>query len=132
MVSPNLFLTYAGLDCRLVYELPGVGAHLQDHLATEVVFRTTAETAASIKGSGVLENGTAAPFLSFINSAIAYANITDLFGDWAPTFQAELKANMSTMVDSLVPNDPRVKKGYQAVYQATAEKILMSQAGQVG
>ncbi|KAF8758019.1 alcohol oxidase [Rhizoctonia solani] len=96
-----------------LYELPGVGAHLQDHIATEVVFRTTAETAASIRGS-----------------AIAYANITDLFGDWAPTFQEQVRANMSDNVNALVPNDPRVKAGYQAVYEATTEKILMSQAGQ--
>ncbi|CAE6528720.1 unnamed protein product [Rhizoctonia solani] len=120
-----------GLGIPVVYELPGVGAHLQDHIATEVVFRTTAETAASIRNSGVLENGTSAPFLSFINSAIAYANITDLFGDWAPTFQEQVRANMSDNVNALVPNDPRVKAGYQAVYQATTEKILMSQAGQV-
>ncbi|QRW16771.1 GMC oxidoreductase [Rhizoctonia solani] len=120
-----------GLGIPVVYELPGVGAHLQDHIATEVVFRTTAETAASIRGSGTLENGTSAPFLSFINSAIAYANITDLFGDWAPTFQEQVRANMSDNVNALVPNDPRVKAGYQAVYEATTEKILMSQAGQV-
>ncbi|CAE6515263.1 unnamed protein product [Rhizoctonia solani] len=120
-----------GLGIPVVYELPGVGAHLQDHIATEVVFRTTAETAASIRNSGTLENGTSAPFLSFVNSAIAYANITDLFGDWAPTFQQQVRANMSDNVNALVPSDPRVKAGYQAVYEATTEKILMSQAGQV-
>ncbi|KAG9123084.1 hypothetical protein FRC07_000258 [Ceratobasidium sp. 392] len=120
------------LNISVVYELPGVGAHLQDHLSTEVVFRTTAETAASIRGSGTLDNGTAAPFLSFINSAIAYANITDLFGDWAPTFQEELKANLTDSLNRLVPSsDPRVKKGYQAVYETTMNKLLMTQAGQV-
>jgi choline dehydrogenase len=112
-----------------VYELPGVGAHLQDHLATEVVFRTTAETAASIKNSA--SEGNTTSFLSFINSAIAYANITDLFGDWATEFHQQVKANMSANVNSLIPDDPRVKKGYQAIYEAATDKILLSPAGQV-
>ncbi|QRW02509.1 GMC oxidoreductase [Ceratobasidium sp. AG-Ba] len=120
------------LNIPVVYELPGVGAHLQDHLATEVVFRTTAETAASIRNSDQLDNGTAAPFLSFINSAIAYANITDLFGDWAPTFQEELRANLTDSLNRLsLTTDDRVKKGYQAVYEMTMNKLLMSQVGQV-
>ena len=121
------------IDCWWkVYELPGVGAHLQDHLATEVVFRTTAETAASIRNSNSLENGTSAPFLSFINSAIAYANITDLFGDWAPTFHEQLKANLTASIEGLGSVDDRVKKGYRAVYETTMDKLLMTQAGQVG
>lgn len=120
------------LNIPVVYELPGVGAHLQDHLATEVVFRTTAETAASIKNSNSLENGTAAPFLSFINSAIAYANITDLFGDWAPTFYEQVKTNLTASIDGLGSGvDERVKKGYRAVYETTMDKLLMSQVGQV-
>ncbi|KAG8717361.1 hypothetical protein FRC09_014393 [Ceratobasidium sp. 395] len=121
------------LNIPVVYELPGVGAHLQDHLSTEVVFRTTAETAASIRGSGTLDNGTSAPFLSFINSAIAYSNITDLFGpDWAPTFRDQVKANLTDSLNRLVPSsDPRVKKGYQAIYETNTDKLLMSQVGQV-
>ncbi|KAG8736384.1 hypothetical protein FRC10_009387 [Ceratobasidium sp. 414] len=120
------------LNIPVVYELPGVGAHLQDHLSTEVVFRTTAETAASIRNSDHLDNGTSAPFLSFINSAIAYANITDLFGDWAPTFHQELKANLTSSLNRLVPStDERVRRGYQAVYETTMNKLLMSQVGQV-
>ncbi|KAF8594154.1 alcohol oxidase, partial [Ceratobasidium sp. AG-I] len=120
------------LNIPVVYELPGVGAHLQDHLATEVVFRTTAETAASIKNSNSLENGTSAPFLSFINSAIAYANITDLFGDWAPTFHEQLKENLTASIEGLGSGvDDRVKQGYKAVYETTMDKLLMTQAGQV-
>ncbi|KAG9088141.1 hypothetical protein FRC06_002217, partial [Ceratobasidium sp. 370] len=120
------------LNIPVVYELPGVGAHLQDHLSTEVVFRTTAETAASIRNSNQLENGTSAPFLSFINSAIAYANITDLFGDWASTFHEELKANLTNSINRLVPStDERVRRGYRAVYETTMDKLLMSQVGQV-
>ncbi|KAG9092232.1 hypothetical protein FS749_015900 [Ceratobasidium sp. UAMH 11750] len=138
--SPNIAM-HSGLGPRdvleklnisVVYELPGVGAHLQDHLSTEVVFRTTAETAASIRNSPHLENGTSAPFLSFINSAIAYANITDLFGDWAPTFHQELKMNLTNSVNQLVPStDERVRRGYQAIYETTMDKLLMSQVGQV-
>jgi hypothetical protein len=96
------------------------------------VFKTTAETAASIKGTSQSSNGTSTPFLSFINSAIAYANSTDLFGLQFPAqFQQEILANLSQNVGTLVPSqDPTVQEGYKVIYKTTAENYMTSQVGQ--
>ncbi|KAF8512330.1 alcohol oxidase [Gautieria morchelliformis] len=130
-VGPKDVLDAAGVPVNV--NLPGVGQHLQDHLSTQVVFKTTAETAASIKGTSQSSNGTSTPFLSFINSAIAYANSTDLFGlDFPSQFQQEIMANLSQSVGTLVPSqDSTVLEGYKAIYSTTAQKFLTSQVGQV-
>lgn len=103
------------------------------HKSAQVVVETTAETAASIKSTSQTSNGTSTPFLSFINSAIAYANSTDLFGlDFPAQLQQELLANLSADAQTLVPSDDdTVREGYKAIYTTTVEKLLTTQIGQV-
>ncbi|EJU03852.1 alcohol oxidase [Dacryopinax primogenitus] len=126
-IGPTNILQPLGISTYV--NLPGVGQHLQDHLSGEVVFSTTAETAASIHSSG---SDPSSAFLSFINSAIAYPNITDLLGDYAPTFQSDILNNLTSSASSLVPStDPTVIAGYKATYNALANTILPSQVGQI-
>lgn len=82
---------------------------------------------------GLPLNQTGGALGSFINSAIAYANVTDLLGDYAPTFHdTDVNGALQTSLDTLVPStDPTVIAGYKAIYQATADQILMTRAGQV-
>ncbi|KAG8914126.1 hypothetical protein FRC01_004208, partial [Tulasnella sp. 417] len=114
------------------HALPGVGQHAQDHLSTQVIFRTTAQTTAQLYAAGAI-NGTGNPIASFVNSAIAYTNITDLLGDYAAAFQQEVIANMTASTNDRALNpssDPTVTKGYQTIYQATVDQML-TPAGQV-
>ncbi|KIO34158.1 GMC oxidoreductase [Tulasnella calospora MUT 4182] len=129
-VGPADKLKAAGVE--VAYALPGVGQHVQDHLSTQVIFRTTAQTTAQLYAAGAI-NGTSNPIASFVNSAIAYTNITDLLGDYASAFQQEVIANMSASTNDRALNpssDPTVTKGYQAIYQATVDTML-TPAGQV-
>ncbi|KAJ9120092.1 hypothetical protein QFC22_002990 [Naganishia vaughanmartiniae] len=114
-----------------VVDLPGVGEHLQDHLASQVIYKTTGQTAAQQAVNQTLTNGSST-FLSFVNSAIAYSNITDLFGDYAPTFKATVAENATWAVDTLsLTSDPTVRAGYAATYAVQTEQLIMSPIGQV-
>ncbi|KAG8927754.1 hypothetical protein FRC02_007811 [Tulasnella sp. 418] len=130
-VGPRDVLEKAGVP--VVVDLPGVGQHMQDHLSTQVVFKTNAETAATIHNSGGMTSGSSA-VQSFINSAIAYTNITDLLGDWAPTLHQQITANLTAYSNDPVMNPgvnyPTVKAGYDAIYKANSD-MLMTQIGQV-
>lgn len=114
-----------------VVDLPGVGQHVQDHLSAQVIFKTTAATAASELTNATLTNGSET-FLSFVNSAIAYANITDLFGDYDVTFQSEVAANLTWAQQNIIPStDPTVLAGYAATYTVGTDIVLKSKVGQV-
>ncbi|KAJ8481388.1 hypothetical protein ONZ51_g6039 [Trametes cubensis] len=131
-VGPSDVLQAAGVDVAL--ELPGVGQHLQDHISTQVVFKTTADTAGSLHAHNLAVNsGNTPAFLSFINSATAYVNITDLLGpDSAPQFKQQISDALSTSLSSLVPStSDEVKAGYEAIYNTTLNTFLMSPLGQV-
>ncbi|KZO92837.1 GMC oxidoreductase [Calocera viscosa TUFC12733] len=129
-IGPTNVLQPLGISTYV--NLPGVGQNLQDHLSGQVVFSTTAETAASLHGSQAPGANGSTAFLSFINSAIAYPNITDLLGDYAPTFQSDILANLTLSSTTLVPStDSTVIAGYKAIYNALANTILPSQVGQV-
>ncbi|KAG9028528.1 hypothetical protein FS837_003852 [Tulasnella sp. UAMH 9824] len=129
-IGPSDKLQAAGV--QLAYALPGVGQHVQDHVSTQISFKTTAQTTAQLYQSGAA-NGTNNPIQSLINSAIAYANITDLLGDNAVAFHQQIIGNLSTHANNPAMNpstDPTVTLGYQAIYQATAD-MMLSQIGQV-
>jgi choline dehydrogenase-like flavoprotein len=114
-----------------VVDLPGVGEHLQDHLASQVIYKTSGQTAAQEAVNQTLVNGSST-FLSFVNSAIAYSNITDLFGDYASTFKDEVSKNATWAVETLSPTtDATVRAGYAATYALQAEQLIMSPIGQV-
>ena len=73
-------------------------------------------------------------FLSFVNSATAYVNITTLLGSEqeASAFQTQVIDALASSSSSLVPsNDSTVIAGYQAIYNTTVNQILMSPVGQV-
>lgn len=121
----------ATLNITSVVDLPGVGQHVQDHLSGQVIFKTTAMTAASEVTNATLTNGSET-FLSFVNSAIAYANITDLFGDYDTTFTSEVAANLTWAQQNVLPStDPTVIAGYTATYKVGTDIVLKSRVGQV-
>ncbi|EMD39391.1 hypothetical protein CERSUDRAFT_47053 [Gelatoporia subvermispora B] len=131
-VGPADVLQAAGVPVQV--ELPGVGQHLQDHIATQVVWQTSEQTAASIHAANAttLPDGTSSPFLSFINSATAYANITNLLGDGASAFQSQIAGELAQSSMTLVPSqNPEVVAGYEAIYNVTLNQFLMSPVGQV-
>ncbi|CDO69444.1 GMC oxidoreductase [Trametes cinnabarina] len=131
-VGPSDVLQAAGVD--VLVDLPGVGQHLQDHISTQVVWTTHAQTANSLRTQELAANSNAntAAFLSFVNSATAYVNITDLLGDAAQQFQQQVVSALSSSVAGLVPStSDEVKKGYEAIYNTTVNSILTSPVGQV-
>lgn len=119
------------LNIPSVVDLPGVGEHLQDHLASQVIYKTSGQTAAQEAVNQTLVNGSST-FLSFVNSAIAYSNITDLFGDYAPEFKKTVTDNATWAVETLSPTtDSTVRAGYAATYAVQAEQLILSPIGQV-
>ncbi|OBZ73613.1 Pyranose dehydrogenase 1 [Grifola frondosa] len=55
-VGPTDVLQAAGVPVQVA--LPGVGQHLQDHISTELVFKTTADTAATLHSTSLGSNST--------------------------------------------------------------------------
>ncbi|KAI0091378.1 GMC oxidoreductase [Irpex rosettiformis] len=130
-VGPKDVLTGANVPVQI--ELPGVGQHLQDHISTQVSFKTNAVTAAQIHASGSLPNGVSqAAFMSYINSATAYANLSDLVGLNAyQSFHDGVLSAIDSSASTLLPSsDPTVIAGYKTIYNTTAS-FLTQQIGQV-
>ncbi|KAL1937337.1 hypothetical protein VTO73DRAFT_13850 [Trametes versicolor] len=131
-VGPSDVLKAAGVDVTL--DLPGVGQHVQDHISTQVTWKTTAQTANSLHTQNLAAgNGNSPAFLSFINSATAYVNVTDLLGfDFAPQFRQQVADALASSVSTLVPSSSdAVKQGYEAIYNATLNTFLNSPTGQI-
>ncbi|PPQ80723.1 hypothetical protein CVT25_001843 [Psilocybe cyanescens] len=123
-VGPKDVLEDAGVQVKV--ELPGVGQHLQDHLTAGVVWQTPIETAGNIKDSGSDFSRTP-EFLSFINDAVAFINVTALFGgsEPVPAFQQQILDALEESSKTLVPSEyPEVVEGYKAIYETTANKFL--------
>lgn len=100
-----------------------------------VTWNTTAETLGTFQrngtGDGVPE-GESSPFLSYVNSAIAYANLSTVLGntDSADYFQSQILGIIDTSANDLCPSkDESVINGYKTIYRNTAEKILLSGVG---
>ncbi|KAG5651441.1 hypothetical protein H0H81_008645 [Sphagnurus paluster] len=125
-VGPKDVLEAAGVAVKV--ELPGVGQHVQDHLTAPVVWTSTRETAGDIQQSGSDFSKTP-EFLSFVNSATAFTNITRLFGtDGAAGFQKFIADGRDESARTLVPSQyPEVVEGYKAIYDTIANKILTSE-----
>ncbi|OAL34728.1 hypothetical protein AYO20_05923 [Fonsecaea nubica] len=124
-VGPKDVLDAAGVP--VVSELPGVGQHLQDHISVTVTWDTDAETAGTIyNDDGSKKNDPA--FLSYVNSATAYANSSVLFGNGVPGLQSSILGE----IDQFIPDtstDASVISGYKAIYGTTANTILTSPIG---
>jgi choline dehydrogenase-like flavoprotein len=126
-VGPRDVLDAAGVS--VVAELPGVGQHLQDHLASSVVFGTNVETAGLIHNAND-SRATTDVFLSYVNSAIAYASTNDLVGD-PNSYSSDIMSQLDTAVSSIPSTDETVIAGYKAVYEVGANQLLKSSSGQV-
>lgn len=126
-IGPKDILSAAGVP--LVFDLPGVGQHLQDHVSVSLQWDTDQPTAGSMyEDEDPSINDPA--FLSYINSAVAYAGADILFGDQV----AGLKGTIMGQMEQYTPDsssDPSVVAGYEAIYSATANTILPSKLGLV-
>ncbi|KAI9444481.1 GMC oxidoreductase [Lactarius indigo] len=121
-----------GLEFRWNLDLPGVGQHLQDHLSTQLIYNTTAETASTIYANTPDSSHVYTPtFLSFVNSATAYVNLTTLLGASAPSFQSDV-ANSASNSPALLGTgqDTTVISGYEAIYNVS-QQLLNSPLGHV-
>ncbi|KAE8218863.1 hypothetical protein CF319_g7334 [Tilletia indica] len=107
-------------------DLPGVGFHLQDHLATAVNFAPKTDNLAPIGVTGNAKSD------SYVNAAISYVNISTLFGGQAGAdfFLNQLRANVSQIVDAY-DAPPQVKAGYQRTLTDQIETIFNSPLGLV-
>jgi len=78
-------------------------------------------------------DGQSSPFLSFINSATFYANVSDLIGsyDASVTFQKQILDDLTNSLSLIPSKDTGVIEGYKALYLANAQKILLTRVGQV-
>ncbi|KAF8265094.1 alcohol oxidase [Lactarius quietus] len=129
-IGPKNVLQTAGVQAEL--DLPGVGQHLQDHLSTQLLYNTTADTAFAIYSNATDSSLANSPtFLSFINSATAYINLTTLLGQLAPSFQSDV-ANAASNSSALLGTglDPTVISGYDAIYNVS-QQLLSSSLGHV-
>ncbi|CCM05590.1 uncharacterized protein FIBRA_07818 [Fibroporia radiculosa] len=128
-VGPQDVLEAAGVPVQI--SLPGVGQHLQDHIYAEVTWKTNTQTSASIYYANYSSNppDVSSPFLSFVNSATAYVNFSSLVS--APqTYASQIAANVSESAATLVPSQySEVIEGYKAIYNLTAQTLLMSSIG---
>ncbi|KAL0952057.1 hypothetical protein HGRIS_008695 [Hohenbuehelia grisea] len=128
-IGPKDVLESAGV--KVLSELPGVGQHLQDHLSTGVNFKTNVETAGGIfsEGSSLAKTP---EFLSFVNSATAYVNLSTLLGgDDAAAAYRKTVADAMESSTSLVPSqNQEVLAGYKAISDVVANKLLPSSIGQ--
>ena len=122
-VADKTLLQSAGV--KQVIDLPGVGYHLQDHLATSVTFApkdSTAKPAAQLTGNAQQD--------SFVNSAIAYAGMQTLWGDYANNVSKQLQDSVDQAVGTYdAPQS--VKDGYRATYTKQVNDIFNSGVGPI-
>ncbi|KAJ5171947.1 hypothetical protein N7492_004540 [Penicillium capsulatum] len=102
-VGPKDVLSDAGV--KLVSELPGVGQHLQDHFDNP-------------------------KFLTYIDSALAYANASAIYGTKASDIEKDILDNMDKYAPKTTYDDG-VVAGYKAIYKTTAKTIFDSPTGQI-
>ncbi|EAU81159.1 mala s 12 allergen [Coprinopsis cinerea okayama7 len=115
------------LDIPVRVDLPGVGHHMQDHLAVSVAWSTEEDTQGTIFESGS-EFSQSPEFLSFVNSGTSYVNGRFLF-DGQEQFDAYLQGLRDTFssADDLAPLLPgtsdEVDEGYRTIYQTLVDKV---------
>ncbi|KAI0320798.1 alcohol oxidase [Amylostereum chailletii] len=130
-VGPKAAVEAAGVSS--VLDLPGVGQHLQDHLSTQLSFSTNEATAFDIHASGDYSqiSGGESTFLSYVNSATAYLNLTTILGSDAQSLIDLVSNSLDSSASSIVPSkDSTVIEGYKAIYQAT-QGLLTDSVAQI-
>lgn len=76
--------------------------------------------------------GNTPAFLSYVNSAIAYVSANTLLGsDGVSTLKQQVSDALSSSLSTVPSSSDEVKKGYEAIYNATIDTIFPSNAGQV-
>ncbi|GAA5906271.1 GMC family oxidoreductase [Sporobolomyces salmoneus] len=136
-VGPSDLLT--GLGIEVVKDLPGVGWGLTDHLSGSITLNTTFPVSADLINDNATfaaeqlalwKAGSPDSLYTAPNNAVAYVNLTTLFGEEAAQeFIAGVKANQSSAVSSYGSNSA-VQSGYDATYSADVNDILSSPVGQ--
>ncbi|KAJ2922756.1 hypothetical protein H1R20_g14329, partial [Candolleomyces eurysporus] len=137
-VGPKDVLEQVGID--VVNELPGVGQHLQDHMTAGIVWESRVETAGDVQQTGT-DFSRSREFLSFINDAVAFVNMSLLFdGSTAAltAFQTEIRGALSnitststdgTTTNTMIPSASlEVVEGYKATYELTATTFFENSA----
>ncbi|GAA6062424.1 hypothetical protein JCM10212_006059 [Sporobolomyces blumeae] len=136
-VGPSDLLTSLGIN--VVYDLPGVGQHLTDHLSGAITLNTsfpfsgdpieTNETYAA-EQLALWKAGDASSLYTSPNDAVAYVDLETLFGaEAAAQFMTELRANQSSAVSAYSSN-AQVAAGYNATYSADINDIYPTSVGQ--
>lgn len=122
------------LNIDVVHDLPGVGAHLQDHVSASLAYTTTAEvTGDAIGGNSTFNaeqlelwrngNGNQSLF-SAPNQAITYANLTTVLGaSAAQDYISQVRSELSAAVD-MYGITGTVAQGYRTVYDAELTRLL--------
>ncbi|KAL1746534.1 GMC oxidoreductase [Schizophyllum fasciatum] len=124
-IGPADTLQNAGVT--LLNELPGVGQHLIDHLGSAIIYSADFDTAGHLFKNGE----TSAEFLSFVNSATAYVNMTTIMGADAVS---QLKNSVLSSVDDTVNRlsssySDEVKEGSKSLYQFSANTLDQTVGG---
>ncbi|GAA5924466.1 hypothetical protein JCM10213_004584 [Rhodosporidiobolus nylandii] len=136
-VGPADLLT--GLGIEVVYDLPGVGMHLTDHLSGAITLNTSfpfsgdpieVNTTYAAEQLALWKEGDASSLYTSPNDAIAYVNLTTLFGeDGAAQLIDEIAAAQSAQVAAYA-TDSRIQAGYNSTYTAELRDVYPSAVGQ--
>lgn len=132
-------LESVGID--VVLDLPGVGAHLQDHLSTSITYTTSADVSGDLLYTDpgfnethwerwVSGNGNSSVYTA-PNQAIAYLNITSLMGQSAAD---DFIADVRSQLDSYIAQEGMsgtIAAGYRALYASEIEAFLEGGEGAV-
>lgn len=134
-----------GVGITVQNALPGVGQHLQDHLVSTCILGTLAIHAHYLQIGAIswsTDAGTAgdlhaaglntAEFDSYINSAIAYVNLTAMLGANAASTLVSSISDAAGSSASLVPSQyPEVVAGYNAMYGKAVELFQTTPVGNI-
>lgn len=122
-IGESSWLSNYGIDT--IVDLPGVGHNVQDHLSGALLY----PLGSSASGPPSEVTGDAKTD-SFVQSAIAYINMSTLVGDDKASLLASLQSNVGAAADSYTVPDS-VKEGYNATYLSQVNKIYDSAVGLV-
>lgn len=123
-IGDSTHLSSLGINTTI--DLPGVGHNVQDHISAALLYppvNVSQQPPSKLTGDVYTD--------SFVQSAIAYVNLTTLLGaSEATTLVTNLKNNASTAVNALQASDT-VKQAYNATYTSTVGNIYDSPVGVV-
>ena len=104
----------------VLVNLPGVGQHLQDHIAGGITFKP--KNASEMAPAKVTKD---AKTDSYTNSAVSYVNTTTLFGGGYNKLIQNVRNNLTNVLNSMNVSDD-VKKGYNLTYTAQIDDVFQS------